>query len=81
MNKAEIDLKRDQLVPSGSAIVRMQELYQLMTSSLQYTKRLVSFMVFEQDPDKQVSQGTFEDDASLDRLRDIEDEKASEEDP
>ena len=47
MSKAEMDLKRDQLIPSGSAVARMQELYACVTSSLMYTKRLVSFMVFE----------------------------------
>lgn len=88
MNKSEMDLKRDQLVPSGSAVARLQELYGCVTSSLMYTKRLVSFMVFEQDggaggaDGKQASQGTFEDDASLDRMREIiEEEKGSEDEP
>ena len=49
MNKAELDLKRDQLIPSSSAVSRLQELHQLMNSSLLYTKRLVSFMVFDTD--------------------------------
>ena len=47
MNQAEMDLKRDQLIPSSSAVARVQELHQLMHSSLMYTKRLVSFMVFD----------------------------------
>jgi len=61
MNKAEIDLKRDQLVPSGSAVARLQELHQLMNSSLLYTKRLISFMVFEQEGDTNQSQGSGEE--------------------
>lgn len=65
INQAEMDLKRDQLIPSSSAIARIQELHQFMNSSLTYTKRLVSFMVFDQEHDKSGHVSSLEEDASM----------------
>ena len=49
MHKSELELKKDQLVSSTAAISRLQDLAKVMSDSLKYTKRLVSFMVFDQD--------------------------------
>ena len=68
MHKAELDLKRDQLIPSSSAVARLQELHQLMNSSLMYTKRLVSFMVFEQEGGEVDGVSSLDDDASMTNL-------------
>ena len=69
MNSAEMDLKRDQLIPSSSAVARLQELHQLMNSSLLYTKRLVGFMVFDQEGDKSGAISTLEDDNSMAQIK------------
>ena len=47
--KSERELKKDQLVSSSAAIGRIQDLNTIMRNSLKFTKRLVSFMVFDQD--------------------------------
>ena len=47
MHKTELELKKDQLVSSSAAIGRLQDLHKIMSDSLKYTKRLVSFMVFD----------------------------------
>ena len=60
-----MDLKRDQLIPSSSAVARVQELHQFMNSSLTYTKRLVSFMVFDQEHDTTGHASSLEEDASM----------------
>ena len=49
MEKTERELKKDQLVSSSAAIGRLQDLNTIMRNSLKFTKRLVSFMVFDQD--------------------------------
>ena len=49
MHKTELELKKDQLVSSAAAIGRLQDLHKIMSDSLKYTKRLVSFMVFDQE--------------------------------
>ena len=49
MHKTELELKKDQLVSSSAAIGRLQDLHKIMSDSLKYTKRLVSFMGFDQE--------------------------------
>ena len=77
MNQAEMDLKRDQLIPSSSAVARVQELHQLMNSSLTYTKRLVSFMVFDQENDKSGHVSSLEEDASMAQIKTYMDGEAN----
>ena len=46
-----------------------------MNSSLQYTKRLVSFMVFEQEGDKMGDRSSLDEEASMTKMQDMIDDE------
>jgi len=46
-----------------------------MSSSLQYTKRLVSFMVFEQEGDKMGDRSSLDEEASMHKMQDMIDDE------
>ena len=49
MVKTELEIKREQLIPSQTALNRISDLHKAMTESLKYTRKVISFMVFDQE--------------------------------
>lgn len=47
MLKTKLEIKKDQLVSSQSALQRLEQMYAMMQQSLRHVTRVVSFMTFD----------------------------------
>lgn len=65
MNKTELELKKDQLINSSLALSRLQMLHKTMSDSLKYMRKVVGFMVFDEEGQGQRDYSSLDDDASI----------------
>lgn len=80
MNKTELELKKDQLISSTLALSRLQMLHKTMSDSLKYMRKIVGFMVYDQDPNNQKEYTSLDEEKSINQLQrdvSIEHEAAS----
>lgn len=47
MLKTKLEIKKDQLISSQSALQRLEQMYAMMQQSLRHVTRVVSFMTFD----------------------------------
>ena len=49
MTRTELEIKKDQLISSQSALVRLTEMHTSMQQALLHVQKVVSFMTFDED--------------------------------
>jgi len=69
MNKTELELKKDQLISSTLALSRLQMLHKTMSDSLKYMRKIVGFMVYDQDPNNQKEYTSLNDEKSIKQIK------------
>ncbi len=52
MTKSEVEIKRDQLVSSSTAVARMNEMFISVSQNLSSLKAIISFMIFDENEDQ-----------------------------
>jgi len=68
MNKTELELKKDQLISSTLALSRLQLLHKTMSESLKYMRKIVGFMVYDQDTNNQREYTSLDEEKSINQI-------------